>query len=172
MSEAPALSMAPPPRFHPAGPVSWVEHQMFPPSWARPKRAKGAKGKGLAYERKIQDILTDEYPDNYIAGPWFRFQTRNRIRWCQPDGLLVQPIHGLITIVEIKLQHTPAAWWQLKELYYPVLAFAFPATHWEFNFLEVVKWHDPAVQWPEPYRMCADPLMLQPEENGCHILKP
>lgn len=93
------------------------------------------------------------------------------MRWCQTDGLLIQPQGGLITIVEIKYQHTPDAWFQLRELYEPVVRRAFgPA--WEVALLEVVKWYDPSTFFPERHLMCADPLHPPIGSIGVHIWAP
>jgi hypothetical protein len=128
----------------------------------------------LKYEDKIQRNLADEFGDVYAWSPWFQFREigSENPRWCQPDGLLFQPLHGLITIVEIKYQHTSAAWWQMKMLYHPVVARLFPANLWRFNFCEVVRWHDPVVKFPEPYRMVPSLAILRPGEVGVHILNP
>ena len=110
----------------------------------------------------------------YVPSPWFTFGElgNSRPRWCQPDGLLFQVADLLITIVEVKLQHTPDAWWQTKQLYLPVLARAFPPNLWEYNICEVVKWYDPAIVFPEAHRLAASPLILAPGQFGVHILKP
>lgn len=51
--------------------------------------------------------------------------------------------------MEIKYQHTSDAWWQVEHLYLPVLRWAFPPDLWSFARVEVVKWYDPAVAFPE-----------------------
>jgi hypothetical protein len=128
----------------------------------------------MRYESKVQKELELSYGDSYVPGPWFRFKElgRDNPRWCQPDGLLFQPLYSTITIVEIKYQHTPTAWWQVKQLYLPVVAVAFPPDLWRYNFCEITKWHDPAVRFPEEYRMVPDPLALGVNQFGVHILKP
>lgn len=93
-------------------------------------------------------------------------------RWCQPDGLLFLPYIGQITIVECKLQHTSDAYWQLRWLYLPVIAKAFPATEWNYGVCEVVKWYDPAVHFPERVKLRKDVRSTKPNEFGVHIWKP
>lgn len=103
---------------------------------------------------------------------WFRFRSAGAERWCQPDGILFRFLDRQITIVEIKLQHTSDAWWQVKHLYYPVLSKAFPEGLWSFNFCEIVKWYDPAVAFPERHHLAGDPLAIGVGKFGVHILKP
>jgi hypothetical protein len=136
-------------------------------------RRTGRRAAGIRYEQRVQDHFTELFDGFYVPGPWFCFGEAGRAnpRWCQPDGLLFQPRHQLITILEIKYQHTPDAWWQLKTLYYPILAVAFPPNLWRFAFCEVVKWHDPAVAFPEPYRLTPSPAALSPGAFGVHIIK-
>lgn len=165
---------APPRQFRPAGVIEWVKHSSTPPPFIKPTRRRGRRAAGERYERKVQEELLLSYEDYYVPSPWFRFSEVGveRPRWCQPDGLLFQPLYATITIVEVKLQHTPDSWWQLKQLYHPVVARAFPPDLWRYNFCEIVKWHDPAVTYPEPYRMVPDPLALGVGQIGCHIMKP
>lgn len=140
----------------------------------RPQKRRGRRRAGERYELKVQSELSLQYDWNYVPSPWFYFLEAggDRPRWCQPDGLLIQPLHATITIVEVKLQHTSDAWWQIKQLYLPVVAAAFPPDLWTYNFCEVVKWHDPAVSFPEPYRLVPDVLALGEGQFGCHILNP
>lgn len=97
----------------------------------------------------------------YVPSPWFRFancldqfarshsQSRH-IAWCQPDGLDIDIKRGLITVVEFKLQHTSAAWWQTRRLYEPVVRRVFGGL-WDFAIVEIVKWYDPDVAFPERF---------------------
>jgi hypothetical protein len=73
--------------------------------------------------------------------------------------------------VEIKYQHTADAWFQLRELYSPVVAQALgPA--WRLALLEVVKWFDPAAFFPERIALCPDPLQPPVGRIGVHIWCP
>ena len=143
------------------------------PKSFKPKRRRGARGRGLKYEDEAQKTLLDRY-DTYVDSPWFQYKEshESRFRWCQPDGLLILPYEGIIVIMEIKVRHTSDAWWQLKHLYFPVVSHAFPPPLWKYAFCEVVRWHDPATSFPESYTMCAEPAGLRPQELGVHILKP
>lgn len=136
--------------------------------------------RGVIYERKVQAHLLERFAHLYHPSPWFTFWDsggtpgRESRRWCQPDGLLLDPWLGTIIICEIKYQHTSDAWWQLRRLYLPVVRAAFPATLWSISCLEIVKWYDPATLFPEPTVLLYDPSLRTPRLNGCigvHIFR-
>ena len=169
-----AKAPLPPSRFRPAANIDRVEHSATPPPFLRTRKRKGRKAEGIRYENKAQDMLLERFPDNYVPGPWFRFLEygQSKWRWCQPDGLLIDFHYGRITVVEIKLQHTSDAWWQVKWLYLPVLYRAFDPQIWEFTWLEVVKWYDCSVNFPERVSLCPDVLSVEPGQFGVYIWKP
>src|SRR5574343_230988 len=113
--------LLPPTNFIPAGVLEWVRHStVSPPFIFKGRRATGRRRSGEVYERKVQAWLEGEFEGRYVPSPWFYFKAvgQEKVRWCQPDGLLFDPHSGLLTIVEVKLQHTAAAWWQVKLLYF------------------------------------------------------
>lgn len=112
-----------------------------------------------------------EKPTVYIPSQWWRFSACGDVRWCQTDGLRLDLREGRAIIYEIKYQHTPDAWFQLRELYEPVVGAALgPA--WSIQLVEVVKWYDPATFFPERTAMCADPLQAPVGRIGVHIWAP
>jgi hypothetical protein len=142
---APGLS--PPEGFSPAGRVAFAQLTTAP-SFTKTRRSSAQK-QGIRYEREVQAYLSDLYGLDYLPSPWIRFESEGRgLRFCQPDGLLFQPEKGRITIVEIKYQHTPLAWWQLLQLYAPVVAKLFPKQLWILDVCEVVKWYDAGTIFP------------------------
>ena len=163
----------PPPRgFKPARRVTWATLRPGPPSFIRRGKPRGRKALGLRYERKVLDHLEVESPLPLLRSPWIEFldEGDQRSRWCQPDGILLDPWTGRLVLLEVKYQHTADAWWQLMQLYAPVVARLLPA--WEIHPVEVCKWYDPALSFP------VRPLMLPALEEarrdalGVHILKP
>jgi len=84
-------------------------------------------------------------------GPWLEFTDKSGRRWCQPDVLVIDRQAKTCLVAEVKYQHTPDAWWQLKHLYEPVLAVALPG--FNFRLVEVVHWFDAATEWPETVRL-------------------
>lgn len=168
------LKALPPKRFKPAGVVEWVEYSPTPPPFVREQKRRGRRAEGIRYEKRIHEEFGLRYGEIYIPSPWFRFREVGcaKIRWCQPDALIIDLNCGHITIVECKLQHTADAWWQLRWLYLPIIAKAFPGTLWTYGIVEVVKWYDPATAFPEKVKMRADVLDVLPGEFGVHICKP
>lgn len=130
---------------------------------------RGRRALGKSYERRVHEHLGNVYP-GYVAGQWFKFFDGQRQRWCQTDGLLFDPDIGAVCIIEVKYQHTADAWWQLNELYLPVVRNAFPG--WLITTCEVVKWFDPAVVCPQKPRLCRTPEVASPGEFGVYIWKP
>ena len=163
----------PPKKFKPAGVVDWVRHSPVQPPFISPAKRRGRRAAGIRYENKVHGHFADLYGDYYVPSPWFQFREvgNDRLRWCQPDGLLFMPLEGKIIIVECKLQHTSDAWWQLRWLYLPVVAKAFPATFWDYGLCEVVKWFDPAVAFPEKVQMRENVADAGNNRIGCHIWK-
>ena len=127
----------------------------------------------MRYERKVQKHLLFEYPDTYIPSPWIRFREEGseRLRWCQPDGLDINPYKGIVTCCEIKYSHTSDAWWQTRKLYLPVLAHIFASTLWSIQVCEIVKWYDPAILFPESVELTPEPT--RPSNRfKVHICRP
>jgi len=167
------LISPPPNNFTPAGVVESVEFSPVPPPFIKDTRRRGRRGEGLRYEKKVKATLLEMFPDSFIPGPWFRFWElgKARQRWCQPDGLIISPRDGIILLLEIKLQHTAAAWWQLQWLYLPVIAKAFPPDLWNFRLCEIVRWFDPATAFPVRTRLVPDVLAVDAGQFGVHIMK-
>ena len=91
-------------------------------------------------------------------GPWIEFIDRSGKRWCQPDAFLLSVKNNYCFIYEVKYQHTADAWWQLTQLYAPVLAVLYP---WmQFGLVEICHWHDPLVKFPEPYDLTDSPFRI------------
>jgi hypothetical protein len=110
----------------------------------------------------------------YLDGPWLYFQEEGDRppRWCQPDGLIIDVQTGRLTIVEVKYQHTGDAWWQLTQLYRPVLEKLFPKRLWAMQVVEVVKWYDASVLFPERVALLEIPNEPLRSGFGVHIWKP
>jgi hypothetical protein len=173
-----ALPLLPPPPqgFLPARNVQWAHFVRDNQPFMRPQhKPTGKRLQGVKYETAAQAHIGSIAGGAYLASPWLKFSGNQGDKWCQPDGLLFDLERGIITIVEIKLQHTTDAWWQLRKLYQPVLESMFPPQLWEFRVLEVVKWFDPLVRWPEDIvrieRISAQ-MKIPQYSTGLHIWKP
>src|SRR6266567_7435628 len=98
-----------------------------PPSLPRAHRTD-AELRGLKYESRTQDELLERFGPAYIPGPWLSYENETqpgRLRLCQPDGLILDLVRGLVVIVEIKIKHTALAYFQLTNLYLPVVSALF-----------------------------------------------
>lgn len=164
---------APPPeRLRPVRSIKWANHSLTIPEFAKKpvKNDTAARKAGRRYEDKVQDYLLTRYSKQYVASPWLQFKdptVPGFSSWCQPDGWLIDMERGLITIVEIKLSHTAAAWWQIRHLYEPVTRFLF-GKEWRYAACEVTRLHDPSVAFPETVTLTPDVSTLWSGAFGVH----
>lgn len=105
---------------------------------------------GVKFEQKVHDELTASWGSfgSYLAGPWIEFEIGNSRRVCQPDAIFTHR-DGRVFILEIKVSHTPNAWWQLRKLYEPVVN---ALKRCECEVLEICKHYDSRVSFPEPVK--------------------
>lgn len=140
------------------------------PAFARNGRYTPGQMRGIRYERKIVEYLERKHSYRFIPHPWFYYKDRHedRARWCQPDGLLFSA-RGRLTICEIKLRHTRDAYYQLFELYLPIVKHVFPG--WKHAVVEIVRWFDSAEPTPEKAFLCKEPELVDPGAFGVTICK-
>jgi len=141
-----AVKVAPPSNFRPLGTVVATAFRA-----AKPQRAVGltaAQKAGLRYEAKAQEHLTQLLGPDYFQSPSLTVEILGgKSRRLIPDGVYISP-EGIATVIEIKSQHMPESWWQLRELYYRAMK-RVPLVKW-VNLLEVVRSYDPSQPYPEP----------------------
>lgn len=143
-----------------------------PPAFSlRDQKKSKRKAEGLRFERRAQAHLESK-SEFYLPSPWLLFIAGNRPHWCQPDGIHFDLERGILTIVEIKYSHTAEAHRQLRRVYFPVLVRLFPPSLWRIRLVELVKWYDPAVAFPEAVDLCPDPLRHLTDRIGVHIWRP
>lgn len=102
-----------------------------------------AKIVGLKYEQEFLNYLRKTY-ELCLVRPHIHFRDAGAYRTVIPDAIIWDD-HSYI-IIEVKSQHMPEAWWQLNELYIPVLKTHF--YHSRIRGLEVCKKYDPQMPWP------------------------
>lgn len=127
----------------------------------------------MLYEQKVHRALAEMYDAKYLPSPWIKFQNDYGVRWCQLDSILFLPEESAVVVVEAKLQHTPKAYFQIEDLYLPLIRQILQPHGWtDFRACEVVRWYDPAIVFPvEPVlRKTVD--SVKPGEFGVHILTP
>lgn len=97
------------------------------PFGAKAPRRKGAKARGLTFERKIGKKLLSAPKawGGLRAGTWIRFEDCGGPGWAQPDFFFLG--ESRIVLLEAKLTETPAGWEQLWGLYAPLLMEIFPS---------------------------------------------
>ena len=165
----------PPSRFLPADSVRSARLLESQPPFIRRRRARGAKARGVSYERKVHGYLerfcATQVGMLYRREQWVEFVDLSGKRWCQIDGLMVDTIKKHVTIVEVKYKHCSDAWWQLWRLYLPVVR----AIYKEYSHacLEVVRWFDPATAFPSEIQSVRLPSdLLLGHVIGVHVWNP
>lgn len=157
-------------RNSPRGQIRYCEMQMESPGFARHWKRSGRRRAGELYEQRVHAEFLVRYP-GYLPSPWFRFCDAEGDKWCQPDGLLINPWQGTISVVECKYQHTDQAYHQLFTVYKPVVEHLFGGLY-KVALVEVVKWFDPAVHCPVAPHLCKDPATAVAGRFNVHIWKP
>jgi hypothetical protein len=131
---------------------------------------------GLRYERKILEKLRQKYKEQVCLKPWFKYsylddsdQIVHTV--CSPDAVIILPEKKQIIIVEIKIRLTAVAYFQLKNLYYPIL-FMINGGGYKYTFLNIIKWYDPyGMENIRDWRMLKDLADLTPNitQMAVHI---
>lgn len=110
--------------------------------------------RGIRYEKAVAEAVQAWGGQHGVAvavGPWFTFYSAPPAawRWCQPDLVLDPGSDQPLVILEVKLVFEPLAWWQLAELYRPVIE---KATGRKARIATVCQSFDPVVcsRIPEP----------------------
>lgn len=138
--------MNPPQNFQePSLPIERIEVR-----WRKYRRRNGntaAREAGLRYEEKIQLALLDCFP-LYEAEPHIIYWTPKGPRNAFPDGLLLLPERTVI--IEIKRQHMPEAWWQLRRHYSLVME---RYRVQPIQCIEIVKDLDISMPFPEHFTL-------------------
>jgi hypothetical protein len=107
-----------------------------------------AQRRGVLYERKVHQRLHDEYGLHYISGQWFTYFSGDQKKFCQIDGILLNEERKNLLICEVKYSHTSLAYWQVENLYVPLMREYLRGSDWTVAVCEIVKWYDPAVAFP------------------------
>lgn len=139
-----ATPVAPPRSFKPLGDFHYARIAgSMPPGIG----TTTAQRNGVRYEHKVQRWLTRQLGPSYLLSPRIEvFTFQSVLRTLVPDGLYLS--EDMALVVEIKHQHVPESWWQLRGLYGPAVKRLPLVCH--VNLLTIVKSFDPAVSYPEP----------------------
>lgn len=160
------------PRYNePVGPVRFVRMQSDAPEFIKDERRRGRRAQGILYERRVHAEFLSRFP-GYLPAMWFSYgDSQSDEKWCQTDGLIIDPWSGRLTIVEVKLQHCAAAYYQLFRTYLPVLQWLF-GTKYQLSCVEVVRWFDCATLTPIRPTMCPAPEEAKPDRFNVYIWRP
>jgi hypothetical protein len=148
------------------------------PTFVQAHRARGRKGMGLRYERKVHNHFEQQFGALYVPSVWFayrRLSSPKIINYAQPDGILFDFEKGIITIIEVKYNHTADAYFQLYDKYLPLLDKWIHAKErglWRFSVCEVVYWYDKFVEFPCKVALRDEVTKVKPGEFGVHIWRP
>lgn len=144
--------------------LRWA-HMVDEPQFAKTHgKVKGAKARGLRFERKVQGYLDQLDGWEGMPGVWFHFEDSHGARYAQADWIGINPAQGKLCIAEIKLTRVAKAWWQLNRLYKPLVDKVLP--RWDVVLLEVTE-SVKAVSIPEDVKIVAD---LNRATPGCTSL--
>jgi hypothetical protein len=80
------------------------------------------------------------------------YDQREGERYAFPDALIKRP--GRVAIVEMKRQHMPESWWQLRKKYEPIVRWLFPGQI--VLCLEICSSLDAAMPYPEEFEHVED----------------
>jgi hypothetical protein len=123
------------------------------PSFAlKPPKHKGAIKQGVVYERNVGEFLKLDSEAQSLAwtvndGPWIKYWgKKGGPYWAQPDFVLMDKEKQRVLIVEVKLTHCANAFFQLENMYKPLLR-KILGTDWTINTLEI---YANATQMVEP----------------------
>lgn len=152
------------------GKIEWARPILSPPFQISTKPLKGKKAafrRGLKYEQAASAALIKDYSVFWQPARWFEYLPEGceRSRYCQVDGLLDL---AALVICEIKLRHTPDSFFQLNNLYLPVVQAAFPER--SVALCEIVKWYDPLTAFPCQVELLEDLRLAKPHKFSVHIL--
>ena len=151
------VAVPPPLRFRP--PVGTIRNVRMSLDVQMEQRGNtSAKHAGVLYERKAHDHLERTLGSKYLRSPFLHWLDDSGARTCIPDGLVLFPDRSVI--IEIKSQHMPEAWWQLRRLYEPVVRALYPDA--PCQSIEVARWYDPATPFPTSVELIDDlPSFIQ-----------
>lgn len=169
-SAGPPLIRRPDSIFLPNSPIVSAWKTSEAPYAGTRSKMSAAQRAGLAYQKKIGKFLSSGRPCDLVAGPWYIYVCGDgRRRYCQPDFLLVDTTSKVTVVIEVKIRWTDLAWWQLRELYLPVLQRVSPDVH--FLPLVIVRSYDPHITIPEEVNLCADLLDARPDRFNVLVVK-
>lgn len=130
-----------------------------------------AQRAGLAYQKKIERFLAPRRPSDWTVYPslWFVYcDDRPGRNYCSPDFILDCGA-DLLVVVEAKIRWTADAYYQLEQLYLPVLRVARPRA--TLVPLCITKSFDPAIKVPMEVRFVSDVFEASPGKFNLQFVR-
>lgn len=125
-----------------------------PPGIANTSKMRGSRRAGISFERKVGERLNSLFHEGAWGDVWIGYESSKKTSYCSPDFIVIDVILGLITVVECKLTHTDDAYYQLNNLYIPVVKKLFPG--FEVRGVEVCKNFDRSTRYPVTPNIVSD----------------
>lgn len=130
-----------------------------------PRARRGVKRLGIAYERRVLDVLTAIYGWSFKPSPIIDYTDQDgRPTFAIPDGVLW--VDGWVIVIEVKLAHTANVWPQLMDKYLPLVKMLEPRTR--IRTVEVCRSYDPGVLLPGPHTLIGS---LHRDGRGLEVLQ-
>jgi hypothetical protein len=155
--------------FKPVGKVSWAHRVSEPPFKLKATRNPRFRA-GIRYEEEALEYLYHRLGSGFGQKLWFCYQAEYRPYpcYCQVDALFDPgEDEGDLTLFEVKYRHTPDTYFQLTNIYLPVLRAAYPSRR--IAVCEVVRWFDPGTAFPVPVVLAPDPGAVRLNDFSVHI---
>ena len=134
--------------------------------WSKLNRTPSGRTKsqreGIAFENTVarEYDLSSDGAWHSIQGPWIQYTHRSKIRYAQPDILLINIQAGRVLILECKLRHTTRALPQIEK-YLRLLKQLFPYPLWKISAIEIYKFYD-QIEFPNYLEQEWHPALLPP----------
>lgn len=142
---ASAVAVPPPPKFRAV--LGKVESAWWGPQSPMVNGLTSAQKAGLRYEHKVLSLLVARYPEMFQRSREIFFVDDRGQNLCVPDGVFLGSTN---IIVEVKYQHMPEAWWQLRRKYEPVMRCLDSRP---VALLEICRTYDAHMPFPEVHKL-------------------
>lgn len=148
------------------------------PSFIKSKKKRDrlspASKLGLKYQKEVQNALCREFSDSkyrLYTNQWFEyFDEYNISRFCEMDAFLISPGQKKLYLFEIKYKHSEIAYYQLHNLYMPVIRAWKPGI--TIHPIELVRWYDSSTPYPTSITLCRYPLLSSANNFNVKIWNP
>ena len=152
----------------PAPPQLCLPKKILSAGWSEKKIDFGpgttaAQKAGLRFESKAINELEDIFIGGLWRSPALYWIDEEGVHYAVPDALILD--ERFVCCVEVKSQHMPEAWWQLRKKYEPILRTIYPET--KILLLEICRSLDPSTPFPEHYTYVEDiPPFIKGAKDG------